>query len=85
MLHTDPTDEGNQETPFFPKVIGKIAETRKATPGVGLISPPPHHDMYSIEVWMARGWPGNGNGNANLGGGFDFFQMLIPIWGRFPF
>jgi glutamate synthase (NADPH/NADH) len=31
------------------KVIGKIAETRKATPGVGLISPPPHHDMYSIE------------------------------------
>jgi len=31
------------------KVVGKIAETRKATPGVGLISPPPHHDMYSIE------------------------------------
>eukprot|EP00928_Gymnodinium_smaydae_P023190 TRINITY_DN1922_c0_g1_i5.p1 TRINITY_DN1922_c0_g1~~TRINITY_DN1922_c0_g1_i5.p1 ORF type:complete len:2308 (-),score=461.78 TRINITY_DN1922_c0_g1_i5:58-6777(-) len=31
------------------KVIGKIAETRKATSGVGLISPPPHHDMYSIE------------------------------------
>ena len=31
------------------EVIGKIAETRKATPGVGLISPPPHHDMYSIE------------------------------------
>ncbi|CEM18299.1 unnamed protein product [Vitrella brassicaformis CCMP3155] len=31
------------------KVVGKIAETRKSTPGVGLISPPPHHDMYSIE------------------------------------
>jgi len=31
------------------KVVGKIARTRKATPGVGLISPPPHHDMYSIE------------------------------------
>src|SRR5690606_18260950 len=26
-----------------------IARTRHATPGVGLISPPPHHDIYSIE------------------------------------
>lgn len=26
-----------------------IASTRKSTPGVGLISPPPHHDIYSIE------------------------------------
>ena len=26
-----------------------IAETRHSTPGVGLISPPPHHDIYSIE------------------------------------
>lgn len=31
------------------KVIGDIAKTRQATPGVGLISPPPHHDIYSIE------------------------------------
>eukprot|EP00930_Biecheleria_cincta_P019755 TRINITY_DN1500_c0_g2_i1.p1 TRINITY_DN1500_c0_g2~~TRINITY_DN1500_c0_g2_i1.p1 ORF type:complete len:2429 (-),score=434.34 TRINITY_DN1500_c0_g2_i1:360-7646(-) len=31
------------------KVIGDIAQTRLSTPGVGLISPPPHHDMYSIE------------------------------------
>jgi len=31
------------------KVVGKIAECRRSTPGVGLISPPPHHDMYSIE------------------------------------
>eukprot|EP00004_Rigifila_ramosa_P027331 TRINITY_DN8880_c0_g2_i1.p1 TRINITY_DN8880_c0_g2~~TRINITY_DN8880_c0_g2_i1.p1 ORF type:complete len:1347 (-),score=299.02 TRINITY_DN8880_c0_g2_i1:8-3838(-) len=31
------------------KVVGKIAETRNSTPGVGLISPPPHHDIYSIE------------------------------------
>jgi glutamate synthase (NADPH/NADH) len=30
-------------------VIGRIATTRKSTPGVGLISPPPHHDIYSIE------------------------------------
>jgi len=31
------------------KVAGDIARTRRATPGVGLISPPPHHDIYSIE------------------------------------
>ncbi len=31
------------------KVVGEIARTRYATPGVGLISPPPHHDIYSIE------------------------------------
>ncbi|CAG9462979.1 unnamed protein product [Pedinophyceae sp. YPF-701] len=31
------------------KVVGDIAETRSSTPGVGLISPPPHHDIYSIE------------------------------------
>ncbi len=31
------------------KVYPWIAATRHATPGVGLISPPPHHDIYSIE------------------------------------
>ncbi|CAH9140886.1 unnamed protein product [Cuscuta epithymum] len=31
------------------KVIGDIAVTRNSTSGVGLISPPPHHDIYSIE------------------------------------
>ncbi|KFM26658.1 Glutamate synthase [NADH], amyloplastic [Auxenochlorella protothecoides] len=31
------------------KVKGDIARTRNSTPGVGLISPPPHHDIYSIE------------------------------------
>lgn len=31
------------------KVYPWIAKTRHATPGVGLISPPPHHDIYSIE------------------------------------
>ncbi|MCJ7826759.1 MAG: glutamate synthase-related protein, partial [Demequinaceae bacterium] len=31
------------------KVYPWIAETRLSTPGVGLISPPPHHDIYSIE------------------------------------
>src|SRR5665811_790301 len=31
------------------KVSPSIAKTRGTTPGVGLISPPPHHDIYSIE------------------------------------
>ncbi|MCD9622991.1 glutamate synthase large subunit [Rhabdothermincola salaria] len=31
------------------KVYPWIAKTRHSTPGVGLISPPPHHDIYSIE------------------------------------
>jgi len=31
------------------KVDALIAKTRHSTPGVGLISPPPHHDIYSIE------------------------------------
>ena len=39
--------EGGQLPGF--KVVGAIAATRHATPGVGLISPPPHHDIYSIE------------------------------------
>lgn len=39
--------EGGQLPPH--KVYPWIAETRVTTPGVGLISPPPHHDIYSIE------------------------------------
>ena len=31
------------------KVDETIARVRYSTPGVGLISPPPHHDIYSIE------------------------------------
>ncbi|HEY4170818.1 MAG TPA: glutamate synthase-related protein, partial [Reyranella sp.] len=31
------------------KVDENIARVRRSTPGVGLISPPPHHDIYSIE------------------------------------
>ncbi|MFI3201386.1 MAG: glutamate synthase large subunit [Eubacteriales bacterium] len=31
------------------KVYPWVASTRNSTPGVGLISPPPHHDIYSIE------------------------------------
>ncbi|KFH64181.1 glutamate synthase [NADPH] [Podila verticillata NRRL 6337] len=31
------------------KVSDEIGKTRHSTPGVGLISPPPHHDIYSIE------------------------------------
>jgi glutamate synthase (NADPH/NADH) len=36
------------ELPGF-KVSDYIAQNRHTTPGVGLISPPPHHDIYSIE------------------------------------
>jgi glutamate synthase (NADPH/NADH) large chain len=39
--------EGGQLPGF--KVWPWIAKTRHSTPGVGLISPPPHHDIYSIE------------------------------------
>jgi glutamate synthase (NADPH/NADH) len=31
------------------QVTKEIAHTRNSTPFVGLISPPPHHDIYSIE------------------------------------
>lgn len=34
---------------FSEQVSKEIAKTRKSVPGVGLISPPPHHDIYSIE------------------------------------
>ncbi len=39
--------EGGQLPGF--KITTEIAKTRFSTPGVGLISPPPHHDIYSIE------------------------------------
>ena len=39
--------EGGQLPGF--KVYPWIAKVRHSTPGVGLISPPPHHDIYSIE------------------------------------
>ncbi len=39
--------EGGQLPGF--KVTAEIARLRHATPGVSLISPPPHHDIYSIE------------------------------------
>ena len=31
------------------KLQNEIAKLRHSTPGVTLISPPPHHDIYSIE------------------------------------
>ncbi len=39
--------EGGQLAGY--KITPEIAKTRFSTPGVGLISPPPHHDIYSIE------------------------------------
>lgn len=49
------------------KVFEEIAKTRFSTPGVGLISPPPHHDIYSIEdlaqlIFDLK----NGNPNARI-------------------
>ena len=49
------------------KVDRTIARLRHSTPGVGLISPPPHHDIYSIEdlaqlIFDLK----NGNKNANV-------------------
>ncbi len=49
------------------KVFDRIARTRFSTPGVGLISPPPHHDIYSIEdlaqlIFDLK----NGNENARI-------------------
>jgi len=35
------------------KVDEYIGKVRHSTPGVGLISPPPHHDIYSIEIWRS--------------------------------
>ena len=49
------------------KVYPWIAEVRQSTPGIGLISPPPHHDIYSIEdlaelIYDLK----NANRNANI-------------------
>ena len=41
--------EGGQLPGF--KVSEMIARLRHSTPGVTLISPPPHHDIYSIKTW----------------------------------
>jgi glutamate synthase (NADPH/NADH) large chain len=35
------------------KVTPYIAKLRYSVPGVTLISPPPHHDIYSIEDWRS--------------------------------
>ncbi len=40
---------GKADTFRQEKVYPWIAKTRHSTPGVSLISPPPHHDIYSIE------------------------------------
>ena len=46
ILGAKPGEGG--ELPGY-KVTKDIAKTRHSVPGVGLISPPPHHDIYSIE------------------------------------
>ncbi len=54
------------------KVYPWVAETRFSTPGVALISPPPHHDIYSIEdlaqlIYDLK----NANRDASLISGYD--------------
>jgi len=44
-----PTPTPTPPNPTPHQVDGDIARTRNSTAGVGLISPPPHHDIYSIE------------------------------------
>ena len=49
------------------RVFPEIARTRHSTPGVALISPPPHHDIYSIEdLAELSSLPGAAHGNRNL-------------------
>ena len=43
------------ELPGF-KVTAEIARLRHSVPYVGLISPPPHHDIYSIEDLAQVSW-----------------------------
>ena len=56
------------------KVTVEIAAARGATPGVELVSPPPHHDTYSIEdlaqlIHDCEGRPRSGDRQARLVGG----------------
>lgn len=41
--------DNGQADVIYVQVTAEIAATRHSVPGVGLISPPPHHDIYSIE------------------------------------
>src|SRR3979411_633034 len=54
------------------KVDAVIARVRHSTPGVGLISPPPHHDIYSIEdlaqlIYDLKNVNPDGQGSVKLG------------------
>ena len=51
---------------IFHQVSKEIAKTRHSVPGVGLISPPPHHDIYSIED-LAQVSHYNGSYHENSG------------------
>ena len=43
--------EGGQLPGF--KVSKYISKLRHSTPGVTLVSPPPHHDIYSLKIWLS--------------------------------
>lgn len=70
-----------------------IAQNRHTTPGVGLISPPPHHDIYSIEdlaqlIHDLKNSNPNGEVSVKLvsevGGLFNFL-VLVFSFSRFFF
>ncbi|CCH44199.1 glutamate synthase (NADPH/NADH) [Wickerhamomyces ciferrii] len=49
MAETTAKKQVKFDASIYGKVTPEIAKTRRSTPGVSLISPPPHHDIYSIE------------------------------------
>ena len=63
------------------KVYPWVAKTRHSTPGVGLISPPPHHDIYSIEdlAQLIHDLK-----NANPGRACTSSSWPRSVWGRSP-
>ena len=69
--------EGGQLPAF--KVYPWIAKTRHSTPYVGLISPPPHHDIYSIED-LAQLIHDLKNANPGPGSTSNWY----PKWGSAP-
>ena len=62
------------------KVYPWIATVRHSTPGVGLISPPPHHDIYSIEdlAQLIYRFLKNANPDARISG-YDGGTGAAPL------
>ena len=66
------------------KVDEWIGKTRHSTPGVGLISPPPHHDIYSIEdlaqlIFDLKNANRNARINVKLVSVKQVWELLQPV------